>query len=168
MQLWYPLAKTLAEQQAWEFAKAHGIDLVVVNPSFVVGPMLPPMPTSTILLVLHLLRGGAKTFPHQIIGFVHIDDVVTAHLLAYEEPSASGRYICSERVVHWSDVIGLLKRKYPAYPLPTSANLEERGNDVPHRLNTSKIEGLGLLKFKSLEEMFTSAVESFRQNGFLK
>lgn len=64
VQLWYPLAKTLAEQQAWEFAKAHGIDLVVVNPSFVVGPMLPPMPTSTILLVLHLLRGSFLSSPH--------------------------------------------------------------------------------------------------------
>jgi nucleoside-diphosphate-sugar epimerase len=34
------LSKTLAERAAWEIAKAEKLDLVTVNPSFVVGPML--------------------------------------------------------------------------------------------------------------------------------
>lgn len=34
----YLLSKRLAEETAWEIAKEKGIDLVVVNPAFVLGP----------------------------------------------------------------------------------------------------------------------------------
>jgi len=47
----------VAEKEAWRLAKEHGIDLVVVNPSFVIGPALGPRPTSTILIVLAMLKG---------------------------------------------------------------------------------------------------------------
>lgn len=56
-QLWYAYAKTVAEKEAWRLAKEHGIELVVVNPSFVIGPVLGPRPTSTILIVLAMLKG---------------------------------------------------------------------------------------------------------------
>ena len=42
------LAKTLAEEAAWTFAKENGIDLVTMNPSFVIGPLIQP----TLTLVL--------------------------------------------------------------------------------------------------------------------
>lgn len=38
-------------------AHESGIDLVVVNPSFVVGPLLAPQPTSTLLLILAIVKG---------------------------------------------------------------------------------------------------------------
>ncbi|EAZ42146.1 hypothetical protein OsJ_26710 [Oryza sativa Japonica Group] len=37
---WYCYAKTVAEQAAWELAKERRLDLVVVNPSLVLGPLL--------------------------------------------------------------------------------------------------------------------------------
>jgi nucleoside-diphosphate-sugar epimerase len=49
--LWYGYAKTLGEREAWRIAEEKGLDLVVVNPSFVVGPLLGPKPTSTLLPV---------------------------------------------------------------------------------------------------------------------
>jgi len=55
--MWYALAKTLAEKAATEYAARKGLDLVVVCPSYVVGPALTPVPTSTVSLVLGLLRG---------------------------------------------------------------------------------------------------------------
>ncbi|EPS59559.1 hypothetical protein M569_15245 [Genlisea aurea] len=55
--LWYAYAKTTAEREAWRFAEENGIDLVVVNPSFVVGPLLGPKPTSTLLLILSIIKG---------------------------------------------------------------------------------------------------------------
>ena len=57
MQLWYAYAKTLGEIEAWKIAKESGMDLVVVNPSFVVGPLLAPQPTSTLLLILSIVKG---------------------------------------------------------------------------------------------------------------
>ncbi|KAJ0020957.1 hypothetical protein Pint_32473 [Pistacia integerrima] len=38
-ELWYPLSKTLAEKAAWEFAKENGLNIVVVNPGTVMGPV---------------------------------------------------------------------------------------------------------------------------------
>jgi len=61
MQLWYAYAKTLAEEEAWEVAKERGLDLVVVNPSFVVGPLLSPQPSSTLKFVLHLIKGETSS-----------------------------------------------------------------------------------------------------------
>jgi nucleoside-diphosphate-sugar epimerase len=43
-QLWYAYAKTIAEKEAWRLAKELEIELVVVNPSFVIGPLLAPNP----------------------------------------------------------------------------------------------------------------------------
>ena len=57
MQLWYAYSKTMAEKEAWKMAKESGLDLVVVNPSFVVGPLLAPQPTSTSLLILNIVKG---------------------------------------------------------------------------------------------------------------
>ncbi|KAI9169086.1 hypothetical protein LWI28_006753 [Acer negundo] len=56
MQLWYAYAKTIGEKEAWRIAKDWGIDLVVVNPSFVVGPLLAAEPTSTLLLILAIVK----------------------------------------------------------------------------------------------------------------
>lgn len=57
MQLWYPYAKTLAEKAAWQLAEETGIDLVVVNPTFIVGPLITPQPTSTLRMVLSYMTG---------------------------------------------------------------------------------------------------------------
>lgn len=56
-QLWYAYAKTLAEKEAWRLAKEENIDLVVVNPSFVVGPLITPQPTSTLQMILSIVKG---------------------------------------------------------------------------------------------------------------
>lgn len=57
-QIWYPLSKTLAEKAAWEFAKEKGLDVVVVNPGTVMGPVLPPTLNASMLMLLHLLQGN--------------------------------------------------------------------------------------------------------------
>ncbi|XP_059663853.1 cinnamoyl-CoA reductase 1-like [Cornus florida] len=58
--LWYPLSKTLAEKAAWEFAKEKGLDVVVVNPGTVLGPILPPALNASMLVILRLLQGIAQ------------------------------------------------------------------------------------------------------------
>lgn len=55
-------------------------------------------------------------YPNTRLGFVHIDDAVNAHILAMEKEEASGRFICSNTVAHWSEIIQMLKPKYPSYP----------------------------------------------------
>ncbi|KAL5982795.1 hypothetical protein ACLOJK_016872 [Asimina triloba] len=41
-QKWYPVSKTLAEKAAWDYAKKHSLDIVAINPSTVLGPLLQP------------------------------------------------------------------------------------------------------------------------------
>ncbi|CAO2830016.1 unnamed protein product [Amaranthus hypochondriacus] len=165
-ELWYPCAKTLAEQSAWQIAKENGLDLVVVNASFVVGPLLGPQPTSTLLLLLGIIKGAIGEYPNQEIGFVHIDDVVAAHILAMEESKATGRLICSGAVAHWSQIIAMLKAKYQEYPYETKCG-SQKGDDRPHSMDTTKIQQLGFPAFKTIPQMFDDCIKSFQDKGYL-
>ncbi|KAL1531822.1 Tetraketide alpha-pyrone reductase 2, variant 2 [Salvia divinorum] len=164
--LWYGYAKTVAEKEAWDFAHENGLDLVVVNPSFVIGPLLAPQPTSTLLLTLALVKGVRGEYPNTRIGFVHIYDVVNAHILAMEESEASGRFICSNSVAHWSEIIQMLRAKYPNYPYEDKCSTQ-KGGDSPHSMDSSKIIELGLPTMKSLDQMFDDFFTSFQEKGFL-
>ncbi|XP_015869234.2 tetraketide alpha-pyrone reductase 2 [Ziziphus jujuba] len=164
--LWYAYAKTTGEQEAWKMAKEKGKDLVVVNPSFVVGPLLAPKPTSTLLLILKLVKGLIGEYQNTTIGFVHIEDVVRAHILAMEDSRASGRLICSGPVAHLSQIIEMLRAKYPSYPYENQCGKQE-GDSNPHSMDTSKIAELGFPPFKTLEQMFDDCIKSFQDKGFL-
>ncbi|KAL6538980.1 Tetraketide alpha-pyrone reductase 2 [Orobanche minor] len=165
--LWYANAKTLAEQEAWKLAKESGINLVVVNPSFVVGPLLAPQPTSTLLLILAIVKGLRGEYPNTTVGFVHIDDVVQAHILAMEESKASGRLICSSSVAHWSQIIEMLRAKYPSYTYENKCS-DQKGDDNPHSMDSSKIIKLGLPPLKTLDQMFDDCISSFQEKGLLE
>lgn len=165
-ELWYSWAKTLTEKEAWRYAHEKGLDLVSVNPSYVVGPTLSSSPTSTIKWIYDLLKGNFKTYPNDRLGFVHIDDVVSAHMIAYENPLASGRLICSGDVYHWQEVTSMLRKLYPMYPIPsTCAN--GQGNSFPHKMDTRKLQSLGIHSFKGLEQMFDDCIASLRMHGLL-
>ncbi|KAJ7560504.1 hypothetical protein O6H91_04G132800 [Diphasiastrum complanatum] len=163
--IWYHLAKTLAEKAAWEFARKNKLDLVVVLPSFVVGPVLPPELSSTAADVLGLLKGTREKFEmHSRMGYVHVDDVASAHILVFEQPSAEGRYICSATELDVTELGEYLANYYPELPVPTMFP-----NRIPvpyYTLNTEKLERLGL-EFKSLKEMFEDCIASFRSKGLL-
>ncbi|KAF7827822.1 tetraketide alpha-pyrone reductase 2-like [Senna tora] len=164
--LWYAYAKTLAEREAWKLAEESGMDLVVVNPSFVIGPLLAPQPTSTLLILLNIVKGRRGEYPNQRVGFVHIEDVVCAHMLAMEEPKASGRLVCSSSVAHWSQIIDMLRANYPSYPYEHKCS-EHEGENIPHSLDTTKITELGLPPFKTLQQMFHDCITSFQHKGIL-
>ncbi|KAJ8774618.1 hypothetical protein K2173_017064 [Erythroxylum novogranatense] len=164
--LWYAYAKTLAEKEAWRVANESGIDLIVVNPSFVIGPLLAPQPSSTLLLTMLLIKGMRGECPNTALGFVHIDDVVGAHILAMENNEASGRLICSGQVAHWSHIIVMLKAKYPSYPYENKFG-NQKGDNNPHTMDTSKIARLGFPPFKTIENMFDDFITSLQQKGFL-
>ncbi|KAI7749476.1 hypothetical protein M8C21_033063 [Ambrosia artemisiifolia] len=164
--LWYAYAKTVAEHDAWAVAQVRGIDLVVVNPSYVVGPLLAPQPTSTLQMILAYVKGLVEEYPNTTVGFVHIDDVVAAHILVMEKKEAAGRFICSSTVAHWSEVIQMLKSKYPSYPYVDKCS-SRQGDNNTHSMDSSKILQLGLPPLKTLEEMFDDCIKSFQEKGFL-
>jgi nucleoside-diphosphate-sugar epimerase len=56
-QLWYSLSKTLAEAAAWKFAKENAIDIVTINPGFMIGPLLQPTLNTSVEPLLKLVNG---------------------------------------------------------------------------------------------------------------
>lgn len=76
MQLWYPLSKTLAEKAAWEFAEKNGLDIVVVNPGTVMGPVIPPSINASMGMLLRLLEGT------QLICFILMNKCLMYKLFA--------------------------------------------------------------------------------------
>ncbi|KAK8702713.1 hypothetical protein V6N13_021054 [Hibiscus sabdariffa] len=55
--LWYMASKILAEEAAERFAKENRMDLVVLNPGFVFGPLLQPILNCTSEVVLAFTKG---------------------------------------------------------------------------------------------------------------
>ncbi|GER44084.1 cinnamoyl-CoA reductase [Striga asiatica] len=116
---WYCYGKTVAEQAACDTAKELGVDLVVVNPVLTLGPLLQPTVNASVLHILKYLTGSAKTYANSIQAYVHVKDVALAHLLLFETPEASGRYLCAQSVLHRGDVVEILAKFFPEYPIPT-------------------------------------------------
>ncbi|CAL9120968.1 unnamed protein product [Musa textilis] len=164
-QMWYALAKVLAEKAAWEFAKENKIDLVTVLPSFIVGPSLPHDLCLTVSDVLGLLRGEKERFSaYGRMGYVHIDDVARCHILVYENDNAQGRYLCSSNVLDNHEVAALLANRYPSLPIPN--RFHNYYAEIPrYQFDTSKLRDLGF-KFKGIEEMFDDCIASLRTQGY--
>lgn len=109
----------MAEQTAWEISKEKGVDLIVVNPVLVLGPLLQSTINASTIHILKYLTGSAKTFVNAAQAYVHVKDVAMAHLLVYETPSANGRYICAESSLHRGELVAILAKYFPEYPIPT-------------------------------------------------
>jgi cinnamoyl-CoA reductase len=117
-QNWYCYGKTVAEQAAWEAAASRNVDLVVVNPVLTQGPALQPTVNASLMHLLKYLDGSAKTFANAVQAYVHVRDAAAAHVRVFEAPAAAGRYMCSDAVLHREDVVGILAKLFPEYPVP--------------------------------------------------
>jgi nucleoside-diphosphate-sugar epimerase len=88
----YPKSKTVAELAAWEWWKREsgGLELSVVNPVAVLGPVLTADYSSSILLVQRLMAGQIPGCPKLWFGMVDVRDVADLHLRAMTAPEANG------------------------------------------------------------------------------
>jgi dihydroflavonol-4-reductase len=118
----YYYSKTLAERAAWDFVESESpsFDLVVINPTGVIGPSIGSGLSTTSRVIADLLNGGVYpaiidlTFP-----YVDVRDVAEAHVLAAENPDASGRYVCSNELVSMQRTVDVLRENgFGTYRLP--------------------------------------------------
>jgi len=118
----YSYSKTVAEKAAWEIGKAQSRwDLVVINPSFVIGPGINPDATSeSFSLVRQLGDGTMKSgVPDFAIGVVDVRDLAEAHFKAGFTPEANGRNIISAENTDFMTLSSFLRKRYgTAYPFP--------------------------------------------------
>jgi nucleoside-diphosphate-sugar epimerase len=88
----YTKSKTLAERAAWDFMAKEGgkLELSVVNPVGVFGPVLGPDYSASILLVQRLMDGAIPGCPRLYFGVVDVRDVADLHLRAMTHSAANG------------------------------------------------------------------------------
>jgi nucleoside-diphosphate-sugar epimerase len=88
----YVKSKALAERAAWDFiaSEGGGLELAVVNPVGVFGPVLGPDYSTSILLVQRLMDGAMPGCPKLHFGVVDVRDVADMHLRAMTNPAAKG------------------------------------------------------------------------------
>ncbi|XP_073291978.1 phenylacetaldehyde reductase-like [Primulina huaijiensis] len=162
-QQWYVLSKTLAEDAAWKFVKEKGIDMVTINPAMVIGPLLQPTLNTSSAAILSLIN-GADTYPNVTFGWVNVEDVANAHILAFENPLASGRYCMVENVAHYSDIVEILRELYPTFHLP-----EKCADDKPfppkYQVSKERVKGLGI-ELISFKDSIKETVESLKMKNF--
>lgn len=118
----YSFSKTEAEKEAWRIAKEQNRwDLVTINPSFVLGPGINPHGTSESFAIMKQIGKGDFKMgaPEFNIGCVDVRDLAEAHYRAGTTPEASGRYIISGANSGFSELAGMIKEKFPQYPIST-------------------------------------------------
>ena len=117
----YHYSKTLAERAAWDFImrKRPKFDLVAINPFMVIGPSLGPSLNTSNQIIRDILMGVYPGIMDINWGFVDVQDVAKAHILAMETDTASGRYLCSGEAMNMKTLIALLTSSgFATYSLP--------------------------------------------------
>jgi nucleoside-diphosphate-sugar epimerase len=88
----YVRSKTLSERAAWDFIAREGrdLELAVVNPVAVFGPVLGPDYSTSILLIQRLMLGAVPGSPRLSFGVIDVRDVADLHIRAMTHPAAKG------------------------------------------------------------------------------
>jgi nucleoside-diphosphate-sugar epimerase len=186
----YPKSKTIAERAAWDFIAKEGgaLELSVVNPVFVQGPVLGPDYSPSIMVVQRLMDGAMPGCPKLYFAIVDVRDVADLHIRAMINPAAKGeRFIASAGdTISMLDLAKVLRarlgdaaRRVPTREIPNwvvrlvamrdtavKAILPELGQIK--RVTNEKAKRVLGWQPRSNEEAIVSAAESLIRLGLLK
>ncbi|HMD37621.1 MAG TPA: aldehyde reductase [Vicinamibacterales bacterium] len=124
----YVKSKAIAERAAWDFIKTEGggLELSVVNPAGILGPVLGADFSSSIEMIKRLMN-GMPGCPQLHFGIVDVRDVADLHIRAMTHPAAKGeRFIAVQgnamSMLEIANVLrarlGAAARKVPTRELP--------------------------------------------------
>jgi len=124
----YPDSKHAGERAALEAASRHGIDLVVVNPAYVLGvPVARTQSCETSTrTIANYLRGRLPGVLDAPMNFVDVEDVAAGQLLAGDRGKPGERYILGGVNLRWAELIDRVAElsgvRYPIMVLPTAVS----------------------------------------------
>jgi dihydroflavonol-4-reductase len=165
----YKRSKFLAEEVVREAAKA-GAPVIIVNPSTPIGPGdVKPTPTGQI--VLDAATGRMPAYVDTGLNIVHVDDVATGHLLAFDRGRCGERYILGGRDMTLREILfeiaDLVGRKPPRVRLSTAvvlpiAYVAEGIARITRRPGRLTLEAVRM----SRKHMFFSSEKAQRELGY--
>lgn len=181
----YSYSKTLAEKEAWKINKKQDRwDLVVVNPSLVLGPGIRPGGSSESFNIFRQLADGSMKFgaPDFRLGAVDVRDLALAHYNAAVFPDAEGRHIVSNQTVNFLTLADMLREKYPQYPLPKrtlpkflvwlmapavgfTRKMISRNIGYPWRADNSKSKEKLKVSYRPMQETVIDFFEQLQSSG---
>jgi nucleoside-diphosphate-sugar epimerase len=186
----YVKSKTLAERAAWDFIAKEGgrLELSVVNPVGVFGPVLASDYSTSILLVQRMMDGKVPGCPRLHFGVVDVRDVADLHIRAMTHPAAkSERFIAvAGDFMSILDIAKVLKArmgasaaKVPTFQLPNwvvrlaamrDPAVRQIVPELGKRKNATSEKARRLLGWapRSNEQSIVSTAESLVRLGLLK
>lgn len=118
----YSYSKTVAEKEAWKTNAAQSRwDLVVINPTLVIGPGINPHATSESFNLIKQMGDGTLKAgaPKWGFGVVDVRDLAEAHFRTGFTPEAKGRHVISGHNTDMFSMAQTLLDKYGKdYPIP--------------------------------------------------
>jgi nucleoside-diphosphate-sugar epimerase len=169
----YPLSKVVAERTAWDFVDREGGDteLVVVNPTFILGPTLTAQARSSLQLIKAMLDGTMPVVRRQRFGVADVRDVADLHIRAMAAPGAAGqRYLAlaDGPTISFLELAQILRERLG--PLAKQVPTEEAPGPEPARLiihNDRAKQELGW-RPRPAETTIVETAESLRDLGLLE
>jgi dihydroflavonol-4-reductase len=110
----YTKSKTLAERAAWAFMEKEGgkMELSVINPVLVMGPILGKDYSTSIEIVRRLMDGELPGCPRLNLNIIDVRDVAKLHVSAMTNPLAKGeRFIASAGIRSVKEIALTLKER---------------------------------------------------------
>ncbi|MEY9855825.1 nucleoside-diphosphate-sugar epimerase [Catenulispora sp. GAS73] len=158
----YAKSKTLAERAAWDFVERYDmLELAVVNPTGILGPVLGPDDGTSVAVVANLLYGKLPLLPRASAGIVDVRDIADLHVRAMTDAKAAGeRFLGTAGLMSLSDMAATLKqglgaearrvstRTIPDWVVRLAARFDDNARQAvpmigrPHRATSAKAEKL--------------------------
>ncbi len=186
----YVKSKTIAERAAWDFVgkEGGGMELSVVNPVGIFGPVLGPDLSTSILIVQRMMDGAVPGCPRMYFGAVDVRDVADLHLRAMTDPAANGeRFLAvAGDFLAMADIARILKtrmgaaaRRVPTRQLPDflvrlaairDPAVKQILPELGKRKNATSEKAKRVLGWKprSNEDSIVATAESLLRLGLLK
>jgi dihydroflavonol-4-reductase len=169
----YPRSKTIAERAAWDFIEREGgeTELVVVNPTFILGPTLTTQVRSSLQLTKAMLDGTMPVVRRQRFGVADLRDVADLHIRAMAAPEAAGKRflaLADGPTISFLEMAQILRERLG--PLAERVPTEEAPGPEPPRLiihNDRAREELGW-RPRPAETTIVETAESLRDLGLLE
>lgn len=115
----YNRSKTTAELAAWQVAKETGLELVVINPTLVLGPLMDAQNKTSVEIVRQLLAGGFPALPDIGFGIVDVRDVAEMHVNALANPAvANKRFFATAGFYMVEEIAAMMRELYPDRRFP--------------------------------------------------